>query len=53
MTDSRIAEILRFEEGRALSREAVESLRLLRMFVKLSPARRREIIELVEQHPQR
>ena len=53
MTVSCLAEFLRSEEGRAVSREAVEGLRLLRMFTKLSPARRREIIELVEQYQQR
>ncbi|MGV7214830.1 hypothetical protein [Bradyrhizobium sp. UFLA05-112] len=53
MTDSRLAEFLRSQEGRSVSRETVECLRLLRMFIKLSPAQRREIIELVEQYPER
>ncbi len=53
MTDSRLAEFLQSEEGRTVTREAVESLRLLKVFIKLSPTRRREIIELVEQYQQR
>jgi hypothetical protein len=52
MTDSRLAELLRSREGRAVSREAIEGLRLLRMFIKLSPTQRREIIDLVEQYLQ-
>ncbi|MGY8681861.1 hypothetical protein Q2941_29365 [Bradyrhizobium sp. UFLA05-153] len=53
MTDSRLAEFLRSQEGRNVSRETIESLRLLRMFINLSPAQRRDVIELVEQFSQR
>jgi len=53
MTDSRLAELLRSKEGRTISREAIESWRLLKMFNQLSPAQRLEIIELVEKYLQR
>ncbi len=53
MTDSHLAELLRGKDGRAISREAIENWRLLKMFNQLSPAERREIIELVEQYLQR
>jgi hypothetical protein len=53
MTDSRLAELLRSKEGRQISREAIESWRLLKMFNRLSPAQRLEIIELVEKYLQR
>lgn len=52
MKNSRLAEFLQSTEGRSVSREAIESLRLLKMFIKLTPAQRREIIELVEQYLQ-
>jgi hypothetical protein len=50
MTDARIAELLRSKEGHTVSREAIDSWRLLKMFVQLSPAQRLEIIELVEKY---
>jgi len=32
-----------------VSREAVEGLRMLRMFIQLSPSQRKAVIELIEQ----
>jgi hypothetical protein len=53
MTSSRIAEFLQSPEGRAVSRESVECLWLLRMFIKLPAEQRREILDLVERYAQR
>jgi hypothetical protein len=53
MTDSRLAELLKSKDGRAVSRETIESWRLLKMFIQLSPAERLEIIELVERYLRR
>ena len=50
MEDSRFAEFLRLQEGREASRDAVEGLRLLRMFIRLSPEQRRAILALVENY---
>ena len=50
MTDSGIAKLLRIKEVREASPELVESLRLLKMFTKLSSNQRRDIIERVEQY---
>jgi hypothetical protein len=50
MTDSRLAELRRLKEIRETSPEILESLRLLKMFIKLSPDQRRDIIELVERY---
>jgi hypothetical protein len=50
MTDSRLAELRRLKEIRETSPEILESLRLLKMFTKLSPDQRRDIIELVERY---
>jgi hypothetical protein len=52
MKKSRFAEFLQSDEGGSVSLETVDSLRLLKMFVKLTPAQRREIIELVERYLQ-
>jgi hypothetical protein len=52
MKESRFAEFLQSVEGRSVSLETVDSLRLLKMFVKLTRAQRREIIELVERYLQ-
>ena len=52
MKKSRFAEFLQSDEGGSVSLETVDSLRLLKMFVKLTPAQRREIIELVERYRQ-
>ena len=48
----RLADFLQSDEGRSMSPETIDSLRLLKMFVKLTPAQRREIIELVERYMQ-
>jgi hypothetical protein len=53
MIDSRLTELLRIRETREASPEIIESLRLLRMFIKLSADQRRDIIELVEQYLKR
>lgn len=50
MTDSGFAKLLRIKEVRAASPELVESLRLLKMFTKLSSNQRRDIIERVEHY---
>jgi len=52
MKKSRLAEFLQSHEGRSVTLETIDSLRLLKMFVKLTPAQRREIIELVERYLQ-
>ena len=52
MKRSRLAEFLQSDEGRSVSPETMDSLRLLKMFVKLTPAQRRGIIELVERYLQ-
>ena len=38
MKRSRLAEFLQSDEGRSVSPETIDSLRLLKMFVKLTPA---------------
>jgi hypothetical protein len=53
MTESRFAELLRIKEGRTISREAIESWRLLKMFNQLSPAQRLEVLELLEEYLRR
>lgn len=53
MTDSRSAELRRIKEMREASPEILESLRLLKSFIKLSPDQRRDIIERVERHLKR
>jgi len=53
MTDSRLAELRRIKEMREASPEILESLRLLKMFIRLSPDQRRDIIERVERHLER
>jgi hypothetical protein len=50
MTDSRLAELRRLKEMRETPPEILDSLRLLKMFIKLSPDQRRDIIELVERY---
>ena len=50
MTDPGFAKLLRIKEVREASPETVESLRLLKMFTKLSSNQRRDIIERVEQY---
>lgn len=53
MAKSRLAEFLQSPEGRSTSRETIECLRLLKTFIKLSAAQRREVMDLVEQYAQR
>ena len=53
MTDSRLAELLGVQEGRAVTRETLECWRLLKSFIKLSSTQRREIIDLVEKFVER
>ncbi len=50
MKESRFAEFLQSVEGRSVPLETVDSLRLLKMFAKLTRAQRRETIELVERY---
>ena len=52
MKRTRLADFLQSDEGRSMSPETIDSLRLLKMFVKLTPAQRRGIIELVERYPE-
>ena len=48
MTDSGFVKLLRIKEVREVSPETVESLRLLKMFTRLSSNQRRDIIERLE-----
>jgi hypothetical protein len=50
MKNSHIAEFLKSKEGRSVSRETAESLRLLKLFVKLTPVQRQQILELIESY---
>jgi hypothetical protein len=53
MSESRLAELLTTKEGRSVPQETIETLRLLKEFTRLAPARRREMIDLVEQYLRR
>ena len=50
MKRSRLADFLQSDEGRSVSPETIDSLRLLKMFAKVTRAQRRETIELVERY---
>jgi len=52
MDDSWLAELLRSQKTRDASRDAVEGLLLLKMFIRLSPEQRRKILALVERYGQ-
>jgi hypothetical protein len=53
MGDTPVVEFPGVQGEQATSHDAVQSLRLLRSFIKLSPAHRREIVDLVEQYARR
>jgi hypothetical protein len=48
MIDSGFVKLLRIKEVREVSPETVESLRLLKMFTRLSSNQRRDIIERLD-----
>jgi hypothetical protein len=50
MKNSRIAEFLQSAEGQSVSRETVESLRLLKLFFKVTPKQRQQILSLIESY---
>lgn len=52
MKNPRLTAFLQSKEGRLVSPETAESLQLLKMFFKLTPAQRREVLELIEQYLQ-
>ena len=52
MTNLNLDELLGSKEESAVPPETMDGLRLLKMFLKLTPAQRREILELVERRLQ-